>query len=239
MFIKFRMSATLAVSLSLVSTGLSAAQETRQPIDIPAQSLIAAIGELGVETGFQVSADNTLVADKRSSAVSGRMTPGEALMRMLAGTNLSFRSLGADGAVITVAQTPNADERPLVMDEIIVEGEKVFRTLREVPASTVVIPGDVAEAPQNQTVNDVIQGIPNVFAPESFNLPAIRGIDGSAGQIGGAALTTGAQPRVPIIVDGVPRPLTIGSTPSVNTPWDIKAVEVARGPQGTTTGRNA
>lgn len=135
------------------------------------------------------------------------------------------------------AQASSDDE--LIADEIIVEGEKVIRTLRETPTSTAVISGEEAAKPKHQTVQDVIQSVPNVFSPDSPSLPSIRGVDGSGGLIGGTALTTGAQPRVPVIVDGVPRPLVIGATSSLVSPWDLSTIEVARGPQGTTTGRNA
>ncbi|MEM9784338.1 MAG: STN domain-containing protein, partial [Pseudomonadota bacterium] len=71
-----------------------------QGIDIPSQPLIDALGALGDLAGYQVSADADLLEGRRSAAVIGAPSPEAALTTMLSGTGLTFRSLGADGAVL-------------------------------------------------------------------------------------------------------------------------------------------
>lgn len=214
-----------------------------QPRDfvIPAQPLTSALVAFGDQAGLQITADTALLTGHTAPALSGRMAPAEALARLLAGSGLTWRAIDAGTMVLEPAAMPSGQDEgaPLRLDGIVVQGEKLFRTLRQTPASTVVIPGFVADVPQNRDLREAIEAVPNVYAPESFNAPAIRGIDGNAGQAGGAALSTGAQPRVNIIVDGVPRPYTISSVPTLNSTWDLDTVEVARGPQSTTTGRNS
>ncbi|MEM9063766.1 MAG: TonB-dependent receptor, partial [Pseudomonadota bacterium] len=78
---------------------------------------------------------------------------------------------------------------------------------------------------------------PNVLANEGFSLPSIRGIDSTSGARPG--ITVGSQPRTPIVVDDVATPAGDSSTISQVTLWDVDTIEVARGPQPTSTGRNA
>ncbi|MEM7191048.1 MAG: TonB-dependent receptor, partial [Pseudomonadota bacterium] len=237
--------AVLALGLVLNPGHPAAQQGVRTEINLPAQSLRQSLVELGNQTGVNVISADALVAGRAAPEVSGSLTPEAAVQQLLSGSGLSYRFTNARTVVIQqVAQadgggTGIVGDEELVGEDIIVEGEKVLRTLDETPSSVAVISGEAAASPANRTAQDAIQSVPNVLAPESSNLPAVRGIDGSAGLTGGAALTTGAQPRIPIIVDGVARPIAIGATPSLASNWDLRAVEVARGPQGTTTGRNA
>ncbi|MEM6934349.1 MAG: TonB-dependent receptor, partial [Pseudomonadota bacterium] len=89
----------------------------------------------------------------------------------------------------------------------------------------------------NLDVKSVVRRVPNTFAEDGIQLPAIRGIDGTAGLR--QAITAGTQPRVPILIDDVARPLTNAFSLSRSSTWDVDSVEVARGPQPSSTGRNA
>nr|VFJ51411.1 MAG: Outer membrane receptor proteins, mostly Fe transport [Candidatus Kentron sp. FW] len=154
----------------------------------------------------------------------------------------------ADNASIDTQHSGNipADEQseqggPIELDaiSIIVEGEKIGRPLRETPASTVVF-GRQIDTPDNRRLEDVIKAIPNVLAdPASDNLPTIRGIDGSSNLHVNSSFMTGAQPRVNTLVDGVARPFKLSTVSSLSSAWDVEAVEMARGPQSTISGRNS
>ncbi|WP_422368087.1 TonB-dependent receptor domain-containing protein [Pelagibius sp.] len=228
----------ILLGLGVASAAQASAQETEvRTFAITGQPLSSALLKFAEQTGLELLFDARIAAGKTSPGVQGDHAPEQALRLLLAETGLRYRFTSA-GVITLEADTTEQNSGPLRLEPIVVEGEKIGRTLRETPASTVVI-GPEADTPLSRNSRDAIQGIPNVLVEDNANVPSIRGIDGSAGQTGGAALSTGAQPRVNIIVDGVPRPLTIGATPTINSTWDLEAIEVARGPQSTTTGRNS
>lgn len=58
--------------------------------NIPAQSLGEALIQFGQQSGLEVSTSNSLIADKKSSMVSGTLTTEQALNRLLGGTSLRY-----------------------------------------------------------------------------------------------------------------------------------------------------
>ncbi|MEO0622173.1 MAG: TonB-dependent receptor [Pseudomonadota bacterium] len=125
----------------------------------------------------------------------------------------------------------------ILLDEITIRGDKIDRTLGEATAGTTVIDGEEASAPKNRDIDDVVNREANVLSTEGFSLPSIRGIDSTSGARPG--ITVGSQPRTPILVDDVATPSGDSSTISQVSTWDLGSVEVTRGPQPTSTGRNA
>jgi iron complex outermembrane receptor protein len=79
---------------------LAQAQES-MVFDIPAQPLAGAVTAFGRQSGFQVSVDQATLANLRSAAVSGRMTPEDALRQMLAGTGVTWRFAGGRSIYLT------------------------------------------------------------------------------------------------------------------------------------------
>lgn len=135
------------------------------------------------------------------------------------------------------AQDPETDLEDLVADEIVVRGDKIQRFLSDATAGTTVISGDEAQRPINSDIDNALGGQANVLANEGFSLPSIRGVDSTSGARPG--ITVGSQPRTPILVDDVATAAGDASTISQVTLWDVGSIEVARGPQPTSTGRNA
>lgn len=138
------------------------------------------------------------------------------------------------GSVSTIAF---AQQEVIDLGTIYIRGEKINRAAEDAPPSITIIPGEVAEAPYNRDIDDVINGEANVLANEGFRPPAIRGVEGTAGVR--PSITAGSQPRIPVLVDDVPLPSGEASNITQSSTWDIETVEVARGPQATSTGRNA
>lgn len=215
----------------------AAAAEPRS-FDIPAQPLTEALIQFGRQAGLQASADPGLIGNLRSAPVDGTMPWREALTTLLSGTGLTYR---LTGSLVTLERAVVQPESgPVRLDPIIVEGEKSGRPLRETPASVVVLGGEEVDKPENPDIRTVADQVPNVVFDRGGSLPTIRGIDGSADQVGGGGLATGAQPRVNIIVDDVARPVNLGGAiPTLTSLWDTEQVEVARGPQSTLGGRNS
>ncbi|MEL6574133.1 MAG: TonB-dependent receptor [Pseudomonadota bacterium] len=127
-------------------------------------------------------------------------------------------------------------EEPVDLGTLILRGTKIGQTADDAPPSIAVIDGDTASAPINQDLDDIIAGEANVLANEGLIPPSIRGIGGLGGDR--PAITAGAQPRVPIVVDDVALPSGEASNIAQSSTWDLDSVEVARGPQATSTGRN-
>jgi outer-membrane receptor for ferric coprogen and ferric-rhodotorulic acid len=111
----------LAMPLSITTAHAQAAASQARDFNIPAQDLPAALAAFGEQAGVQFTVDRGSLAGKRSAAVSGRLTPQEALARLLAGTGLSFNFLNANTVSIEVASDGATGER--VLGAVRVEGE--------------------------------------------------------------------------------------------------------------------
>lgn len=134
--------------------------------------------------------------------------------------------------------SPLALAQDITLDEIVVvSGEKISRAAEDAPTSITVIDGEKALSGATDDLDDILSGEANVLADAGHQPPAIRGVDGMGGE--GTALTAGSQPRIPILVDGVPLPSGDSSYISTTSVWDLDTLEIARGPQATSTGRNA
>lgn len=153
--------------------------------------------------------------------------------------NTGSRLVGLTAVLSSVSTLALAQNDGDVIDlgTIYIQGEKLNRTSDDAPSSITLIEGEKVEAGANDDLDDLLNAQANVLADEGFQPPAMRGVDGMGGP--GTALTAGSQPRIPIVVDGVPLPSGDSSLSSKTTVWDLDTIEVARGPQATSTGRNA
>lgn len=117
-----RILGSFMVWLVLLSTASAQAVPGRaeQPFDIPAQPLASAINVFGRQAGLQVTVDAGVVSGVQAQAVSGPLTPEEAMRRMLAGTGLVARFAG-DGSV-TLSRAPASGSGPIQLDPVIVRG---------------------------------------------------------------------------------------------------------------------
>ena len=98
--------AGLALSFLLAMVAPGVAQDSPPvAIDLPAQPLGQSLVDLAGQTGVTIVAPDALVAGKAAPAVSGNLTPEEALRRLLAGSGLSTR-IGEGGAII-VTEAPS------------------------------------------------------------------------------------------------------------------------------------
>ena len=207
------------------------AQTAVRQYDVSAGPLSTALTEFAAQAGIMLSADAELTRGKTSGGLRGNYDARAGLARLLAGTGLNFAFSDADTVLLS------AQSRPLPLQPIRVAGEKIGRTIAETASSVAVIDGEGAGRPRHRNIKSVIRPVPNVLAEAGINSPAIRGIDGGAGF--GQAYTIGGQPRIPILIDGVARPFSYSYNITGGSNWDLASVEVARGPQSASTGRNA
>lgn len=119
--------------------------------------------------------------------------------------------------------------------EIIVTGEKIARSLNDTSSSVTVL-RDI-DPQQFRSPYDVAARVPNMIGTAA-DLPSIRGVSGSGAGGGIFTLMSGARPRIGTFVDGVAESFA-GQRYADAGMWDVDQVEVLRGPQSTTQGRNS
>jgi len=123
------------------------------------------------------------------------------------------------------------------METIVVIGEKSERSLKDTTSSISVISEDVLNSLQNYTVNNIVAEVPNVVV-HSGHTATIRGAFGNGPAGGFNSITGGAKARVSTIIDGVAEPF-VADLSGDSGIWDIEQIEVYRGPQSTSNGRNS
>lgn len=146
----------------------------------------------------------------------------------LLGTALGAICTTASPAIAQEAETSAADR-----NEIIVQARKRDESLQDVPLAVTALDQAAVENSFVSTIDDLEQFAPNVelsniaFAAKSL-AATIRGI-------GFADVEKSFEPAVGVSIDGVFLGSSGGAAIDV---FDIEAVEILRGPQGTLYGRN-
>jgi len=131
-----------------------------------------------------------------------------------------------------------ADQNSTVeLTEVTVTGEKIDRSLHETTTAITVVKGSSIDATETRSAFDVASHVPNMINNPS-DIPVIRGVTGIGAATGGMAIMSGARPRVSTSVDGLSESWSGQRYIDIGT-WDVEQVEVLRGPQSTTQGRNS
>tara|TARA_R110002072_G_scaffold31735_5_gene97572 strand:- start:57857 stop:59857 length:2001 start_codon:yes stop_codon:yes gene_type:complete len=127
--------------------------------------------------------------------------------------------------------------KPIGMEEIVVVGEKTQRSLKDTVSSVSVISEETLNSMQHQSITDAVAEIANVVVL-SGAVPDIRGVSGNGSAGGFNSISGGARARVSTLIDGVAEPFVADLTGDSGI-WDIQQIEVYRGPQSTSNGRNS
>jgi iron complex outermembrane receptor protein len=149
---------------------------------------------------------------------------------MLAGVSVLTLSAGAVHAQ-TAAKSPAAE--PETVGEVIVTARRQAENLQNVPTTVSAVSGDSLKKLAITQFQDVAALVPGLSLGTSSvtagrsPAPSIRGVSYDA--------STQASPTVDIYQNDVP----IDGTVAFQAVYDIQAIEVLRGPQGTVRGRTA
>ena len=149
--------------------------------DIPAQPLRTALLAFGRQAGLQVTVESVATAGKQARAVVGSFTAEEALQRLLAGTDLTWRYVDTDTVALERA-AGREDGGPVRLNSITVEGKaesaygpvdgykasrsatatKTDTPIIDTPAAIQVIPRQVIEDQGARRLIDVVRNTSGV-----------------------------------------------------------------------------
>ena len=126
----------------------------------------------------------------------------------------------------------NSDDTP-VIQEILVKGEKIERSLQDTVSSVAVFDAETIDSQNFTDVFDLVNQTANVAGIGADTGFSIRGLRNSG--VGGTDATSDV---ATVYLDGVFLPSSLFTQSPLNL-WDIESVEIFRGPQSTVQGRNA
>lgn len=155
--------------------------------NIPAQPLASAVGAFGRQSGLQVTLSATEAGTIRTNAVSGRLTPSQALARMLAGTGVNG-SVRGNSAIIRL-------EGDQATDLSVTDGSTVLETVTvdkgarnaiagsgfqgtpdwvyETAASVSVVSREAIEKKQPRNAYDLFAGVSGVSVAGAAQNPGV------------------------------------------------------------------
>ena len=139
-------------------------------------------------------------------------------------------ALGSAGVTgVAVAQT---GARPM-LEEIIVTSRRYEENLQDAPLAVAVMSSDFIAIQKIETVNEMMRLVPGGTFQEFSKLQPRFSIRGIASATPGSA---SVEASISLVVDGVPQTRDSMKQPGL---YDVERIEVMRGPQGTSFGRNA
>jgi len=142
--------------------------------------------------------------------------------------------LGSAHAQQAAATAPAATSDANAIAEVVVTATKRSTSLQKTPVAITALNAAALEDNHVQTIQDVVSLVPSFQATSEGDHGVItmtmRGIGNDS------AKTEYADPEVALFVDGVYSPRPEGATALL---FDLEAIEVLRGPQGTLWGRNS
>ncbi|NNU63165.1 TonB-dependent receptor [Ochrobactrum soli] len=137
-------------------------------------------------------------------------------------------------------EAAKASSDAIVLDTVVVTGEKVARDIKNTASSVTVISAKEIDKEKtgDSSVAEVIANVPNVIYTDNVSAPIIRGQDTQGPNTGQNVFWGGTVPRATINLDGHYlnyNEYYFGAT----SVWDLDSIEVFRGPQTTSQGANA
>lgn len=238
--------AMLAAAVWLCAVGHSLAANApanaREPTDIPAQQLGAALQTLGRERGLQIVYRTDVVGELRTEGAQGELTPAEAITQLLSGTGLTYHYL--DDTTLTIVPAaagrlnedgksvlPGDNGRAIELEEIVVTAQKVSELASRTPLALSVYTGESLNSLGVTNVTDLQDIVPGLSVGQS---PA--GVNISIRGVATTDVTSKGDQSVVFNIDGIP----VGRQREMGLAlFDLERVEVLRGPQGTLYGKSA
>lgn len=178
----FRVRLHVAAIVAALLPSLGFAQAARH-FDIPAQDATAALRTAALQGDFEILIPPKLVGEKRTKALTGEFSNEAALRKLLEGTGLTYRAVGARTFVveearanggpqqnpIQLAQAPTetdragaSDSKPAKAEKIEVTGSRLPRALGEGPQRVQVYDREQIENSGQPTLQRFLATLPEV-----------------------------------------------------------------------------
>lgn len=201
---------------------------------IPAGPLGRSLSNFAVSAGIPLSFDSTLTDGLTSPGISGEYSQQQVLDRLLAGSGLTL-SQKADGS-FTLYKTASAEtNNQIALPAVIVSGEKINRRLQDTLSSVAVYGQEDIRQHADQDLQNIMARTPGLYTQSGNENWGIRGVPVSGFDSQGAGTMNGA---VTVFVDGAAQTHRLVTMNPLRL-WDVEQVEVYRGAQSTTQGRNS
>lgn len=248
------LTATTAITV-LAPAKAAFAQATAQKaaFNVPPGPLASALTTFGRQAGLQITYVPEIASGKRSPGISGSATPSEALARILAGSDLSYRFSNASTVAIfaqSVSTGNVAADGSVVLDPIDVRGKvetawgPVETLIAQNSASGTRTETPVIETPQ--TVNVVggkqmkEQGVTTVGEALRYTPGVVTGTAGGQADRHDSYFVRGeggfsAAAQYASTLDGMRWRFSDRTSVQLD-PWMLERVEVVKGPSSTLFG---
>ncbi|MDP1997351.1 MAG: TonB-dependent receptor [Gallionella sp.] len=220
---KATLAATLAAIMTLAPTAAGAVV-----LNIPEQTMAGALKSLSEQAKVQIIFSPDAVEGKRAPAISGDLTPGQALQKILGNSGLGYKANG-EGTFAVQAQNNASPKADYMLDEVTVTATRTERKISDVPASVSVLTAKTLATKNRQNINEALRDMEGLdinnqpgVAHQVF--PIIRGVGGSF-----------AGSSTQVLVDGMAHDSVVSSVMgrgglNFMAMQDIEQVEVVRGP---------
>ena len=219
----FTRKATLAATLAAIIT-LAPAAASAVTLNIPEQTMAGALKSLSEQAGVQIIFSPDAVEGKRAPAISGDLTPGQALQKILGNSGLGYKANG-EGTFAVQAQNNVSPKADSMLDEVVVTATKTAASTREVPFAVSVVTADAISQQSPKDISDILRreaGVDiNRSTPLGVATVSVRGGD-SASQ------------RTQVLIDGQPSDFIstgVGGLTAIQIidPLNVERVEIVRG----------
>ncbi|MBN7808378.1 TonB-dependent receptor [Agrobacterium rosae] len=218
---------------SILSAAAQMPSGKTSSVSIPAGKLSTALNIFAARFGVQIGVDTSVVRDRNTPGLSGNFTPAEGIGRLLQGTDLQYRFIGADMIAIT-ANPPASSEADgtTVLETIYVTGRGFGRFNGEKSdsydqaQSAYFVDEETLSRMTGSSPSDMLKGIPGIYTGEARTGggidPNIRGLQG--------------QKRVKMTVDGAENSIDVyrgyagRQDRNYIDPDFISSVSVSKGP---------